>query len=105
MEVPKASIFIIIMPCPRAHGGFWTCVMKEWLQSRSVQQTSLSFDPHSREVPHVRTSICNSSTTQPDSRPWVNALDVRHGSKNDRIPPADVLFSRIRWLTTKTKQM
>jgi len=22
MEVPKASIFIIIMPCPRAHGGF-----------------------------------------------------------------------------------
>jgi hypothetical protein len=76
----ETTIFVIAMPSS-LHTAAFEMHHEGEEQVWSVQQTSRSFDPHSREVPHVQTSICTSRSIN-ISKPWVSALNCRHNSKN-----------------------
>jgi hypothetical protein len=71
IEVPKRRSSS--SPCLHLHTAAFEMHHEGVEQIWKVQQTSRSFDPHSREVPHVQTSICASRSIN-IPKPWVSAL-------------------------------
>jgi hypothetical protein len=70
----ETTIFVIAMPSS-LHTAAFEMHHEGEEQMWKVQQTSRSFDPHSREVPHVQTSICTSRSIN-IPKPWVSALKL-----------------------------